>query len=174
MDKKQLRKLIRERKSSYAPEELIRMSEQPLRKLTSLQQYKDSKTILLYNSLPDEVYTHTLIKSAAKEKTVILPVVEDDTLRLVRYTGNDSLNKGTYGILEPQGKDFTGHIDLALVPGMAFTPSGYRLGRGKGYYDRLLTHLDCLKIGICFDFQLLNDNELTIESHDIIMDLIIH
>ena len=78
--------------------------------------------------------------------------------------------------MEPQGKDFTEleKIDLAIIPGMAFDKEGNRLGRGKGYYDRLLQQLrDCTiyKIGICFDFQFLD--HIPTEPHDIPVDEVI-
>ena len=79
-----------------------------------------------------------------------------------------------YDIWEPLGDpvDLT-QIDLALIPGLAFTPDGRRLGRGKGFYDRFLPRLrpDCCKCGIGYDFQIVD--ELPIEAHDILLDAVV-
>jgi 5-formyltetrahydrofolate cyclo-ligase len=81
---------------------------------------------------------------------------------------------GIYGIAEPTGEIFTDYaaIDFIVVPGVAFDAKGNRLGRGKGYYDRLLPRIpSAYKAGICFPFQLVE--EVPAESFDIRMDIII-
>ena len=85
-----------------------------------------------------------------------MPVVKGDELELRYYTGKQDLQKGSYNIEEPQGELLTNYdkIDLAIIPGVAFDSQGNRLGRGKGYYDRLLKQLNAYKIGICFHFQI--------------------
>lgn len=83
--------------------------------------------------------------------------------------------QGKYQIMEPDGDPFTdfNSIDVALIPGMAFTQDGKRLGRGKGYYDRLLAQMPSVyKIGICFPFQLLKD--IPTDENDILMDEVIY
>jgi 5-formyltetrahydrofolate cyclo-ligase len=94
-------------------------------------------------------------------------------LELRLYSGRDSLRVGAYNILEPVGPVFSDYdsIDLAVVPGVAFTADGIRLGRGKGYYDRLLPRIKARKIGICFPFQILHS--IPAESFDIRMDEVI-
>ena len=78
--------------------------------------------------------------------------------------------------MEPTGPLFApenyDEIELAIIPGMAFDRAGHRLGRGKGYYDRLLSRLKAAKLtGICWAFQLLD--EVPSEPHDIPMHNII-
>ncbi|EJW99876.1 5-formyltetrahydrofolate cyclo-ligase [gut metagenome] len=95
-------------------------------------------------------------------------------MELHRYTGPQNLVVGSYGILEPIGEAIQTYtsIDLIIVPGMAFDKQGHRLGRGKGYYDRLLPKIpQAYKIGICFPFQLLE--EIPTEPFDICMDEIL-
>ncbi|MDL2305912.1 5-formyltetrahydrofolate cyclo-ligase, partial [Bacteroides sp. OttesenSCG-928-D19] len=79
----------------------------------------------------------------SKTKTIILPVVEGGILQLRTYSTPENLDTGLYGIKEPSGEYFTNYhlIDLAIIPGMAFDASGNRLGRGKGYYDKLLPNI---------------------------------
>lgn len=139
--------------------------------ILTLEQWKRAKIVLLFSSLPNEIDTSELICQARKEgKTVLLPVVDGNVLRLRRY--NETMHLGAYNILEPDGPDFSSYnqIDLAVIPGLAFDYCGNRLGRGKGYYDRLLTKLQAYKIGICFSFQILKS--VPVEEHDLPVDSI--
>lgn len=141
-----------------------------LSKLEKHPVFQKSHALLLYYSLPDEVQTHHFIERWSKEKTIILPVVKGDVLELRHYTGKQDLKKGSYGIEEPTGallKDY-GLIELAVVPGVSFDTQGNRLGRGKGYYDRLLPLLHSYNIGICFQFQV--SQEIPTEAFDKKMD----
>lgn len=155
--KKELRKYIRQQKALYSPKQLEEQSINIINKLCSHPLYTRAKTILLYHSLPDEVNTHVLIAEACKEKTVLLPTVVGEELELHVYTPSSATHTGSFSIVESEGELFTNYqsIDLAIIPGMAFDEEGNRLGRGKGYYDRLLPNLTCPSIGICFPFQLL-------------------
>ncbi len=133
-----------------------------------------AKTILLYHSLKDEVDTHDFIEKWSARKRILLPAILGDNLELRTYTSAAELSAGAYGIEEPAGRPFEDYaaIDLAVIPGVAFDKRGNRLGRGKGYYDRLLPHLPgSYKIGICFPFQLIE--EVPAEDFDIRMDEII-
>lgn len=92
-------------------------------------------------------------------KQVVLPKVAGDNLTLHPYCSVDDLALGAYGIMEPQTKELTDYkvVDLVIVPGMAFDSQGNRLGRGKGYYDRLFANglrNDVVKYGVCFPFQM--------------------
>ncbi len=130
--------------------------------------------MLLYHSLPDEVDTHALIRRWAGRKRILLPVVVGDDLELRLYAGDDRLAPGAFHIEEPRGEPFTDYagIDLAVIPGVAFDRAGNRLGRGKGYYDRLLPRLaDTYKIGLCYPFQLADS--LPAEAHDVRMDEVV-
>lgn len=134
------------------------------------------EVIMLYSALPDEVPTQALIERLVGQgKTVLLPrVVSDTEMELRRYTGQQDLHKGTYGIMEPSGELFTDYdtIDVAIIPGMAFDTEGHRLGRGKGYYDRFLTRVPYIyKIGLCFSWQMVD--YVPCDENDIRMDEVI-
>ncbi|WP_300901329.1 5-formyltetrahydrofolate cyclo-ligase [uncultured Bacteroides sp.] len=135
--------------------------------------FRAAHIVLLYYSLKDEVNTHAFIRKWSREKQILLPVVTGDTLELRIYTTPKDLKRGAYDIEEPTGELFTDYaaIDLAVIPGVAFDATGNRLGRGKGYYDRLLPQLTAFKAGICFPFQLVD--EVPAEPFDIRMDTII-
>lgn len=171
MTKRELRQQIRTQKRRLSAAELAVMSEDICSKVLALASWQEAGTLLLYYPLPDEVDVRLLIKDAFESgKKVLLPVVKGDELELHLYEGEASLKEGTFGIMEPTGPLFSpkhyGEIELAIIPGMAFDSAGHRLGRGKGYYDRLLPNLKTAKLtGICFPFQLLE--EVPAEAHDI-------
>ena len=175
MTKQEVRQEIRSRKVACSLQERAALSSEVIAKLEATPLWKQAHTVLLYRSLPDEVATEDLILRACEQgKRVLLPVVIGDDLELREYRGEDSLSEGAFHILEPQGCAFTNFeaIDLAIIPGVAFTADGRRLGRGRGYYDRLLARLvDVCKIGICWPFQLLE--QLPSEAHDIGMDAVV-
>lgn len=136
--------------------------------------FRAANTILLYHSLKDEVDTHEFIRKWSDRKRILLPVVVGDEVELRLYTGAQDMATGAYGIEEPTGEVFTEYaeIDFIAVPGVAFDRRGNRLGRGKGYYDRLLPQIPlAYKAGICFPFQLVE--EVPAEAFDIRMDTII-
>jgi len=136
--------------------------------------FRAADTVLLYHSLKDEVDTHEFIRKWSRLKRILLPVVVGDDLELRVYTGPEDLAIGAYGIEEPTGARFTDYaaIGFIAVPGVAFDRNGNRLGRGKGYYDRLLPRIPAAyKAGICFPYQLVE--EVPAEPFDIRMDEII-
>lgn len=147
-----------------------------MERLFTLPQFSDADTVLMYYSLADEVFTHDAIDELlSMGKTVLLPaVIGDGIMELHRYTGKESLRCGAYNIMEPIGETFNDYkaIDAVAVPGMAFDEQGNRLGRGKGYYDRLLPKLtNATLIGICFPFQMFD--VIPAEPHDIRMDIVL-
>lgn len=176
MLKSELRRKIRQLKRDYTDMQLRDMSAVPMRQLLAHERIKAAKTVLMYCSLPDEVYTHDALDSLVKAgKRVLLPVVTGDTtMRLHVYEGKNDMDAGAYGIMEPTGEVFNDlqEIDVAVVPGMAFDRNNNRMGRGKGYYDRFLASIpQAYKIGVCFKFQLVD--EIPADPFDIKMDEII-
>ena len=176
MDKLQLRKEIKLRKDQFTTQQLYEQSLPVIQRLLAHPRLHEAHTVMLYHSLPDEVYTHTLADSLLLgRKTILLPrVTGEGTMELRRYTGPCDLAAGAYGIMEPVGDAFDDYaaIDVAVIPGVAFDQSGCRLGRGKGYYDRFLPLIpNAYKIGVCFPFQLAD--HIPTDSHDIRMDEVI-
>lgn len=174
VSKEQIRKQIREIKEGYTSQELLSKSEEIFSVLEITGEFQKARNILIYHSLEDEVDTITFINKWTDKKSFYLPVVENDNLVCRNYRSSDECNKSRLGISEPLGKNIPdlSIIDLIIIPGIAFDRKMNRLGRGKGYYDKFLSgDIKAKKIGICFDFQLLD--EIPYEEHDVKMDMII-
>lgn len=141
-----------------------------------------SKSIMVYVSYNEEINTHDLIsKLLSNDKEVITPFCNtiDHTLLLYKiYNFPKDFTKNVYGILEviPDKGELVSEdsLDLIIVPGLAFTPKGYRLGYGGGYYDRLLNSINqknCKTVGLIRESFIVDD--LPIELHDKKVDFLI-
>lgn len=135
-------------------------------------EFQEAHHILAYSSLPDEIPTEGFLCRWAGEKSLYLPRVDGDRLEILAYD-SCRLATGAFRILEPTGDKIcdVSEIDLIIVPAVAFDRNGNRLGRGKGYYDRLLRNAGCKKIGVAYDCQLLD--RIPAEPHDVPMDIIV-
>lgn len=174
LEKKELRKQIRLLKQQYSLAEKKAKSISVWETLEQEERFQKAQVILAYWSMDDEVYTHEFVAKWSAQKTLLLPSVRGEELDIRYFEGEELLCPGEgYAIPEPVGKLFQDlkQIDLIIVPGVAFDVRGGRLGRGKGYYDKILKQTDAYKVGVCFDFQLVE--QVPTEEHDIKMDLVI-
>ena len=172
MEKKELRAQIKALKKQHSKEQLMEQSEKILAKLEQHPDFVKSHKIMLYSALPDEVQTQAFLEKWHLKKQIILPTVVGDDIIPVDFGKDTTFAGGDFNILEPQNEPYKGEFDLIVVPGVAFDRKGNRIGRGKGYYDRFLCrHLNVKRIGICFDFQLVD--EVPAEPFDIRMDEVI-
>lgn len=160
------------RKREYSKTILSERSQTILSHLEELPLFRAASCIALYHALPGEVQTAPFIDKWHTKKRLVLPLVDGNDLRLFLYQGPDSVQPGAFGILEPKADGGTEirpeEIDLMIVPGVAFDRNLHRMGRGKGFYDRLLSTTTAPKVGLCFSFQLLP--EIPVEPFDIPMD----
>lgn len=141
-----------------------------IERLIALPEYKGAKRIFSYYSVGREIDTHALIDKAKKDgKQVFIPaIISKGIMEFREYTGLNNLQMGKMNIPEPPESAETAApelSDIIIVPGLAFDPSGARLGYGGGYYDRYLAYSNVFSIGLCRDLMLLS--ELPVESHDI-------
>lgn len=175
MDKKELRKQIRAAKKAVPFCEKSRRSIPIMEQVEGLPQFRDAQTILLYWSMEDEVQTHDFVNRWYKEKTLLLPCVDGDDLRLRQYTGPECLKEGEqFGIGEPTGPELTDleRVQMIIVPGVAFDRMGNRMGRGRGFYDRLLKSTPkAFKVGVAFNFQMVD--LVPTEDFDVPMNAVI-
>lgn len=172
--KQDIRRRIKLLKNEISIDRKNLISNQILQNIENQKEFRKAEIIMAYSALPDEVQTAGFIEKYYKGKTILLPCVRGDDLILKQYTGKENMQKGDFGILEPSGDEFTDYlsIDLIIVPGVAFDSNCNRLGRGKAFYDGFLKKAEkAFKIGICFDFQIVDS--IPIEPHDIKMDMVI-
>lgn len=164
--------------------ELLNRSEGIYCRLTAVQAVVKARTIMCFVSFGSEVHTHGLIKSwLSQGKRVSVPCLEKHKagsrrMHAVQISDFSQLEaRGSFGILEPllAESDIVSprEHDVIIVPGSVFDEKRNRMGYGGGYYDSYLTGISesCVKIGVCFDFQVLAD--IPHESHDIPLDLIV-
>jgi len=172
--KKELRRLIRERKKNFSPEKAFCDSEKIFNQIESLNQFKQAKVVLAYWSLPDEVITHHFIQKWAGDKRFVLPIVVGEALELRAFNGVEKLvTSNSFGILEPKTEELVDPktVDFAIIPGVAFDKNGNRLGRGKGFYDRFLKETYAFKVAVGYDFQILD--EVPVSSFDVPVDMVV-
>lgn len=131
-----------------------------------------AERIMMYHSLPDELYTHDFLSKWSGKKRFYLPRVNGVDLEILPYH-ESRLELGSFHIEEPTGSDVAdpSEIELVIVPAVAYDRKGRRLGRGKGFYDRFLKTTKATKIGVGYEFQLFD--EIPSEPHDVGMDMVI-
>lgn len=159
MDKRELRHSIRQQKALTTAAQRLRWSDCICRQLLSHQHICEGRCILLFYPLPDEPDITPVIKTLHEEgKTVLLPVVTGpETMEIRHYEGEQQMESGALGTSHPIGSVYSGTIDIAVIPGVAFDRVGNRMGRGRGYYDRFLASKpDIHTIGVAFPFQVLD------------------
>ncbi len=180
--KRDLRKLVGDRRRDLLEISKRRFSRMIFTRLIEMPRYRTARTIMLYVHLPDEVHTTELLADAARrDKQVVIPYCEGERLRLFRMEGLDELSPGTFGVLEPKlelrddpARKITPEmLDLIVVPGVAFDPYGGRLGRGKAYYDGLLSNVrpDTSLVALAFGCQIVD--KIPMQPHDVSMHQII-
>ena len=142
--------------------------------LLSLDCVNLANTVMMYMSAFNEPKTDILLDTFKNGgKRIVVPVSNrsDHTITPAVISGN--FVKGEYGISEPDVLQSiqADEIDVLIVPALAFDRHGNRLGFGKGYYDRLLAEFNGVKIGVGYEFQILD--ELPVAPNDIPMDMIV-
>lgn len=173
MDKKELRKLMINKRNNMNKIEKIRKDNIIKNQLVSNEHYKNSSMIFIYLSYGSEINTIEYVKEFLKDgKRICVPRtnIKEKTMEAVEINSLEHLKKDKYGILEPDksikavNKD---DIDLIILPGVAFDKSGGRLGYGGGYYDKYLNSCsnDIWKIALCYDFQIVH--KVPLEVHDV-------
>lgn len=176
--KSALRYFIRAGLKKYSAEECEQFSTQVCDLLRNQPIWQSAKTILFYAPLPNEVDIWPLVSEAlAADKIVALPGFDTAenpyVARQIKNLKTD-LQRGQFGIREPKADCAViplNRLDLVLVPGVGFDLLGRRLGRGRGYYDRLLAQISGTKCGVGFDEQIVE--VIPTEPHDVHLNCIL-
>ncbi len=178
MDKKEIRSAIIKKLNEITVKDRDTRSKQIIEKLISSPEWNNANTIATTMPMEHEIDTTLFIQACWNlHKNVVVPKCNHKTkeMQFFKITSFEQLEKGYFGIQEP--KDFLcekiniNKIDLIVVPGVAFTCKGDRLGYGGGYYDRYLSHYAGNLVALAYDLQIVE--ELPIEAHDHKMPLIV-
>ncbi|MCM1401947.1 MAG: 5-formyltetrahydrofolate cyclo-ligase [Bacteroides sp.] len=172
MNKDDIRRRVKARKRLLTEIERNEAASRVFEQLERIAAFALSNNILIYNSLPDELSTRGFIDKWSGSKRFFLPRVNGVDLDLLPYE-KTSLKMGAFHIEEPTGDDISDprEMELIIVPAVAYDRSGNRIGRGKGFYDRLLPRSNAYRIGVAYDFQLFD--ELEVDEMDVPVDMVI-
>lgn len=173
-DKPELRRMVRERLRAMAPEACAEQSRLACGRFILSDVFLRANSLLLYMPLGGELDVRRILEAArGGGKEVALPRFLPETGNYgAFFIGDKPLVLGPFGVFEPAGDRPAplNRLDLIVVPGLGFDLRGRRLGRGKGFYDRLLSEAAGVKCGICFEEQLLP--EIPVEPHDVGVDFL--
>lgn len=175
MDKKELRRQIREKKRAMTEEQIVSASARLGELFAASRQYAEAKTIYGYLPYNQEVRTVPMLERAlADGKRVAVPKVYGDDMKFIYITDMSRIEKGYAGIPEPvdDGPVADDPTALVLMPGLAFDPQGHRIGYGGGFYDRFLAQEpNHPTVALCYEFQMLP--KLETEEFDIPVDCVL-
>ncbi len=178
LTKDSVRNVMRKRRASLDPAWVLAQSRLIADRVIALPEFQRAEVVLGYLSLPGEVAVDGILAAAWKAgKRVAVPAVRDDGEYMPAWlTPNESLTPKGFKVRQPV-TPFWAKPDgygLVVVPGVAFTAAGARLGHGKGFYDRMLARLAkkvACKVGVCFSFQLAPD--LPVTETDVGMNVVV-
>jgi 5-formyltetrahydrofolate cyclo-ligase len=163
------------RRRAVAPQESARAGDAVAARIIASAEFEGARRVVAHAATGDEVPTTGVVEAALSAKKVVLwPRVSSTGELEVAPATLAELVRGEWGTLAPPAHIRAESLqpgDLVLVPGLAFTRSGDRLGRGGGHYDRLLAIAGVTSIGIAFDIQLAD--EVPLEPHDRGVDLVV-
>ena len=175
MNKSELRSLIRAQKRAMTPEQIEKASQELGEKFAACPQYINARTVYGYMPYNQEVRTVPMLERALREgKQVAVPKIYGKTMKFILVTELDQMALNEWGIPEPvaDGPVADDPTALVLMPGLAFTKNGDRMGYGGGFYDQFLAaEPDHPTVALCYDFQLVD--YIPTEAFDIPVDLVL-
>ena len=175
MDKKELRKQIRDQKRAMTPMQIQQASSRLGELFAASKLYQAAKTIYGYLPYNQEVRTVPMLQRALEEgKRVAVPKVYGDEMNFIYLDDLSAVAEGYAGIPEPiaDGPVAEDHTALVLMPGLAFDPEGHRIGYGGGFYDKFLAaEPEHPTLALCYDFQMLP--KLETEAFDMPVDCVL-
>ncbi len=157
-----LRREMSDKRISLSPAQVTAYSRVITGKLSELEPLINARSIMGFASINNEVDLHFFLEEQANQgKTILLPRVESGgALAAIEFTNWQNTRLGAFNVREPVGIAVAAiDIDVVIVPGLVFDGHGFRLGYGKGYYDRFLKLLskNTFICGVCYDFQVVDN-----------------
>ena len=175
MDKKELRRSIREQKRAMTEEQIVTASEKLGQLFAATDAYQKAETIYGYLPYNQEVRTVPMLQKALDDgKKVAVPKVFGEEMKFIYLDDLTAVEKGYAGIPEPvaDGPVADDKEALVLMPGLAFDPQGHRIGYGGGFYDKFLaSEPGHPTVALCYAFQMLP--QLETEEFDIPVDCVL-
>ena len=175
MDKKELRRQIREKKRAMTEEQIVTASTRLGELFLNCPEYKAAKTIYGYLPYNQEVRTVPMLEQAMRDgKRVAVPKCYGDQMRFIYMDDLSKVENGYANIPEPIADEPVADDKTALVlmPGMAFTAEGNRMGYGGGFYDKFLAaEPDHPTVALCYDFQMVD--YIPTDDYDIPVDRVL-
>jgi 5-formyltetrahydrofolate cyclo-ligase len=175
-EKDQLTKQFLKERQKLSTEEITSSSELLWRMVQALDFFREARRIMMYIPIRGELdftpYFEELYRNGIELSIPVLDE-EDEELMAALWTPEEVLVPKKYNIMEPEMPKFVDlqHLEVVIIPGVAFDQNGGRLGFGKGYYDRFLKTCHALRVGMAYDFQVLP--EVPTNELDVPMDYII-
>lgn len=178
MTKREIRKKLSEERNKLSKEDSIFLSEKVFHNIMSMDLLNSEKKVFAFVSTKSEISTNIIISYCFENGILVaVPKVYGNVMKFHVISSFDDLKEGAYGILEPDYELPVVKPDknsIILMPGLAFDLQRGRIGYGGGYYDKYFEkNNQGLKLGICFDFQVLKNERLPMEESDIKPDMII-
>ena len=175
MDKKELRRIIRQKKKAMTEEEIESRSQILGEKFRSCQAYQNAKSIYFYLPYNQEVRTVPMLLKAIEDgKKVAVPKVYGEEMEFLYIENLDQISEGYMGIPEPTADGPVAHDETALIlmPGLAFDREGHRIGYGGGFYDKYLAkEPHHPTVALCYEFQM--QEHVETEEFDSPVDLVL-
>ena len=173
MDKKNLRKKYIEERNNLTENYRKQASDKIIASFLALDSYKNAKTVFSYVDFGSEVKTRKLLEKMLEEKVVYVPKIINKEMKLVQLKSLLDVEQGHFGIFEPKNNNFYNDgVDLVITPSVVFAKDGYRLGYGKGYYDKYFaTGKVGTTVGLSYEKMLVTS--VPREKHDRAVDIIV-
>lgn len=159
-----------EKRMKINQETLLKYSLKAVERLKKHPQYKKVNVIGIYHPIKNEMDITSIIED---NKTFLLPKVEGDDMHYYAFNEKSELARSSLNIMEvKEGFPLDSILELVIVPALAITPEGHRIGYGKGFFDRFISkYPHIFTISIVFDFQVIDTipfNTQDKKVHDII------
>lgn len=171
LTKKEVRAKMLKKRGEMTKEQVKTLSKIIEEKVLSLEEIQNKQNFFIYNSFKNEVETSGIINALKKGgKTVSCPLVNGETMLAVVPTSNDYF-EDKFGVKTPKNYVLAQNIEVAIIPLVACDKRKNRIGFGKGYYDKFLNDKTILKIGVCYNYQVVERIENS--AFDVSLDIII-
>lgn len=169
-----LRQELLEARKLVSEEKRGELSLKTAERLFSTEEFKRAESVFCYINKKEEIYTDGIVSYALLSgKKVAAPFCRGNEMAFKYITGEKDLEKGAFSVYEPKEycKDAEiGPYTICITPALCFNRRGYRIGYGKGYYDRFFEKNECVKIGLCFEE---NIRDFVPDERDKAVDIIV-